>query len=59
MKREFISLNGLKNVLSPKEMKNVKGGSSGRCIMNGSGTNGYCDGCFNYACTKEWDCIVC
>ena len=27
MKKEFINLNGLKNVLSPKEMKNVTGGS--------------------------------
>ena len=26
MKREFISLSGLKKVLSPKEMKNITGG---------------------------------
>ena len=38
MKREFISIDGLKNVLSPKEMKNVLGGSNGigRCGWSGA-----------------------
>jgi len=29
MKREFITISGLKKILSPKEMKNVLGGSGG------------------------------
>ena len=41
MERNFISLNGLKKVLSPKEMKNVKGGSS-RCCC-GMGSDIYCE----------------
>ena len=32
-RKKKISLNGLENVLSPKEMKNVKGGSGGFCCM--------------------------
>ena len=38
-----ISLSNLEKVLSPKEMKNVKGGSSGKCILKPAGW-GYCDG---------------
>ena len=58
MKSKKITFNELTNVLSPKEMKNVKGGS-GCCRMNLSGTNGYCTGCFNYACSEDWTCSVC
>ena len=38
MERKYININELKNVLSPKELKNVKGGSGGQC----GGT--YCEG---------------
>ena len=59
MKRDFISIDGLKNVLSPKEMKNVLGGSgdggcdSGLCWVrckNGSGgcTNNCAKACEPY-----------
>ena len=41
MDTKKINLDGLKNVLSPKEMKNVKGGS-GRCSGSGNCGNGPC-----------------
>ena len=33
MKREFMSISGLKKVLSPKEMKNITGGSYPTCLI--------------------------
>ena len=41
MKREFISISGLKKVLSPKELKNIIGGSSCCYVEDSSGT-GWC-----------------
>jgi hypothetical protein len=38
MKKEKLSLNGIKNVLSRTELKNIMAGSSG----GGSGTGGSC-----------------
>ena len=40
MEKKKINLEGLKNVLSPKEMKNITGGS--RCCC-GMGTEIYCE----------------
>ena len=45
MKKEFITISGLKKVLSPKEMKNVLGGSgicSLPCIIYCNNGNKYC-----------------
>ena len=44
MKREFISIDGLKKVLSPKELKNILGGtgkdySTGCCYTCGGDNN--------------------
>jgi len=41
MKTKKINLEGLKNVLSPKEMKNVKGGSCDVCSTSCSGAPCY------------------
>ena len=41
METKKINLDGLTNVLSPKEMKNVTGGSGSRCCC-GMGTDIYC-----------------
>jgi len=41
MKRDFISIDGLKNVLSPKELKNITGGSGpGGCQVCDSKCSG-------------------
>ena len=37
MERKFISISELKKVLSPKEMKNVLGGSGSGCCISYSG----------------------
>jgi len=44
MKTQKINLNGLKNVLSKKEMKDVTGGSSGMCPVNYCMSGDSCDG---------------
>lgn len=51
MKREFISIDGLKKVLSPKEMKNITGGS---CPMGGRCVGGNSPG--STPCGKDSDC---
>ena len=61
MERKFISIDALKKVLSPKEMKNVMGGSgdySTGCCFTCGGSNNVLNGatdiynasdCFDYA----------
>ena len=44
-----ITLNGLKKVLTPKELKNILGGSEGLCSCGGTGDpvyNVYYSGCY-------------
>ena len=41
MERKFISIDALKKVLSPKEMKNVMGGSAFCCYCFGGSTLGW------------------
>ena len=51
MKRDFISIEGLKNVLSPKELKNILGGTgSGICCFR----DGEC--VVDYRCTSDDSC---
>ena len=49
MEKKKISLNGLEKVLSPKEMKNVKGGSD--CILK------KISGCTYFCCLDGWQYI--
>ena len=49
MDTKKINLEGLKNVLSPKEMKNVKGGSGGTCHCTGGGIH-HVDECSKSIC---------
>jgi len=42
MERNFISIDGLRKVLSPKEMMNVTGGSGGGDICGGC-SGSYCE----------------
>ena len=65
MKREFISIDGLKNVLSPKEMKNVTGGSGicdnygpNLCWVECSNGNKACASSCGYAET-QCDVVSC
>ena len=51
MKKEFISLSGLKKVLSPKELENITGGST--CVITcGDGTYraNTCEGAETFWC---------
>ena len=53
MERKYININELKNVLSSKELKNVKGGSGGNCSGGGYCTgNGASDGA--YCESNDW-----
>ena len=71
MKREFITISGLKKILSPKEMKNVFGGSvNGPCSYCGYYTYdngqtiyysgfGYYGICEAYESDPGWDSFDC
>jgi len=58
MEKKRISLNGLKKVLSPKEMKNVLGGSGNCMTIDEGGCKYYCcrDGGGNWMC-ENLGCI--
>ena len=43
MERKIITLRGLKKVLTPKELKNILGGSAGSCGCNSGVYGSYCE----------------
>jgi hypothetical protein len=66
MERKFISISGLKKVLSPKEMKNITGGSnaichSGRECVCGAycGSDSECESWYGKGSTCASWCGVC
>ena len=57
MKREFISIDALKKVLSPKEMKNVTGGSgSCTCVCGANSGPITCSGIADCEEQCYWRC---
>ena len=57
MEKKLISLSGLKNVLSPKEMKNITGGSGIRCCC-GMGANSSCADTNTDDCDKAMQLVI-